>query len=74
MDYQIWIKDQYGELWSRKDAGDLDASSQYKRANLRRACRSQTYPLAVVARSGRIGNIIADCIKGLLRCVKAAKT
>jgi len=28
MDYQVWIKDEYGDLWKREDCGDLGAAKR----------------------------------------------
>lgn len=28
MDYQIWIKEEFGDTWSRVDAGDLGAAKR----------------------------------------------
>jgi len=28
MDYQVWIKDQYGDSWSREDAGDAGSAKR----------------------------------------------
>lgn len=28
MDYQVWVKDQFGDTWGREDVGDLGAAKR----------------------------------------------
>jgi len=36
MDYQVWTKEEYGELWTRHDCGDLSAARRLIDESVRR--------------------------------------
>ena len=69
MDYQVWVKEEYGNLWGRTDCGDLgaakrkilDASKEGKEASL-----TQELPFELQLKVGEPG---AEVKKS-----KAAKT
>ena len=64
MDYQVWIKDEFGDTWTRKDCGDLEATKR----EVDKAVRNRGEPLLTVevpyTLNIKVGEIGSEISKG----------